>query len=239
MLKEQGCSKPWTQDPTLQRYRFCNVNRNDDTVSKWIWENWIRDNEIYPSLPRAILLARMINWPDTLAEIGYPHRWNKDDVASKIGARMARGDKTWTGAYMITAAADGTPKHISVCETVDQFNFKLRPSCVEVWRQLHILPRIGGFMAAQVVADLKRTHYLGNSHDYWHFCAPGPGSMRGLNLILDKEITTQWTQPKFQGEVNKLQELIPTILDAQNTQNCLCEFSKWVRGYSRSQYNGV
>ena len=237
--KERGHTKPWTKDPVLQSYRFCNVNRSDDTVSKWIYERWINPNENHPNLPRAILLSRMVNWPDTLLEIGFPYEWNPTVYAKKIGERIKRGDKTWTGAYMITAEMDGTPKHESVCKTVDALDFPLAKTCLEVWKQLQVLPRIGSFMAAQVVADLKRTKYLGPSPDYWSFCAPGPGSMKGLNKVLGMAESTTWTQPEFQKEVNELQGHITQLLGAQNVQNCLCEFHKWIRGSSRSKYPGV
>lgn len=240
VLKELGEPKPWTTDPVLQNYRFCNINRNDDTVSKWIYDNWILPNEEAPGyLPRAILLARMINWPDTLDEIGFPCPWHKKAYSDRIGHRMARGEKTWTGAYMITANSNGESKGVSVCETVDRLNFELETTCLKVWSQLQTLPRIGSFMAAQVVADLKRTEYLGNAMDYITFCAPGPGSMKGLNLVLGLPLDKQWNQPMFESEVNKLRDVVPYQLDAQNTQNCLCEFSKYIRGSSRSKYPGA
>ena len=34
LKKEAGEPKPWTSDPILQQYRFCNVRRMDDKVSK-------------------------------------------------------------------------------------------------------------------------------------------------------------------------------------------------------------
>lgn len=240
LKKESGQPKPWTDDKVLQTYRFCNINRNDDTVSLWIYERWIRPHERHPNLPRAILLSRMINWPATLAEIGFPMEWDQEKYAKAIGERIKRGDKTWTGAYMITAEMDGSPKHESVCRTVDALDFPLEKTCLGVWKQLQTLPRIGTFMAAQVVADLKRTKYLGPSIDYWYFCAPGPGSMEGLNKLLGKCAGTYWNQQDFQREVNRLQdELLASLgLDAQNVQNCLCEFHKWTRGYSRTKYNG-
>lgn len=93
-------------------------------------------------------------------------------------------------------------------------------------------------MAAQFVADLKRTWLLGNARDVMTFCAPGPGSQRGLNILLGTP-NKEWKQPDFQEEVNKLRDRIPLIIDAQNVQNCLCEFSKYMRGSSRSTYPGV
>lgn len=237
--KELGLPKPWTKDKILQSYRFCNINRNDDTVSKWIFENWMAPNESHHNLPQAILLSRMINWPATLEEIGFPYIWSASDYADKIRARMNRGEKVWTGAYMITAESDGTPKEISVCHTVDCFDFPIADTCLQTWLDLQRLPRIGSFMAAQVVADLKRTPYLGHAPDYWEFCAPGPGSQRGMAYLLDLPGLTQWAQPAFQKLVNELQGHMKVTLDAQNTQNCLCEFSKYMRGSSRSKYPGA
>jgi len=64
--------------------------------------------------------------------------------------------------------------------------------------------------------------------------------MEGLNKLLDKCSGTYWNQQDFQREVNLIQDELPAhlCLDAQNVQNCLCEFHKWTRGYSRTKYNG-
>lgn len=238
-LKELGKPKPWTDDPILRRYRFCNVRRNDDKVSRWIYENWIAPNEGSHSLVQAIILARMVNWPDTLEEIGFPEPWDEDKVAQAIRARMDRGDKTWTGAYMITAESNGNPKEVSVCKTVSESQWLILPySCIDAWKALKTLSRVGSFMAAQFVADLKRTYILGNAVDRDVFCAPGPGSMKGLNLLLGLDLYTNWSQPAFQKEVNELKDVLPYQLDAQDIQNNLCEFYKYCRGSSRSTYPG-
>ena len=36
----QGKAPPWTDDPILRQYRFCNVRRMDDAVSQWLLTNW-------------------------------------------------------------------------------------------------------------------------------------------------------------------------------------------------------
>jgi hypothetical protein len=239
--KELGLPKPWTDDPILQHYRFCNVNRNDDKVSQWIFENWIAPNEGSAYLVHNIIASRMINWPDTLEEVGFLHPWDEDKFVDRVRSRIARGDKTWTGAYMITAEHDGTPKEVSVARTIAMVDCitPLNNSCHRAWRQLKKLPRIGSFMAAQFVADFKRTYILGTAHDYETFCAPGPGSMKGLNVLLGCDINRKWEQYDFEDEVNYIRSVIPIRLDAQNVQNCLCEFYKYHRGKSRSTYPGV
>ena len=240
--QQRGDPKPWTTDEMLLTYRFCNVRREDDKVTRWIDTFWRKPYEGHINMTKAMLLARMVNWPDTLADIGFPEQWDKDVYADKIGKRMAGGSKTWTGAYMITAESDGTPKHISVCETVDQCVANTFLNCLDAWNYLQTLPRIGSFMAAQVVADLKHTHVLRNAPDKDTFCAPGPGSQRGLAILKGLPETTQWSQPKFEAEVNPLRAEVSRYtglyLDAQDVQNCLCEFSKYNRGSSRSKYDG-
>ena len=34
--KESGQPFPWTDDPILATYRFCNVRREDDRVTIWV-----------------------------------------------------------------------------------------------------------------------------------------------------------------------------------------------------------
>ena len=43
--RKAGQPPPWTKDEILRTYRFCNVRREDDRVTRWIHENWLRPNE--------------------------------------------------------------------------------------------------------------------------------------------------------------------------------------------------
>jgi hypothetical protein len=45
LRRAAGLPKPWTEDWTLQLYRYCNIYRELDTVSLWIQENIIRPFE--------------------------------------------------------------------------------------------------------------------------------------------------------------------------------------------------
>ena len=68
LRRKAGQTKPWTTDPILQQYRFCNVYRELDTVTKWIRDNWRRPHCDDPDLWFAMVVARLVNWPDTMAE---------------------------------------------------------------------------------------------------------------------------------------------------------------------------
>jgi hypothetical protein len=107
---------------------------------------------------------------------------------------------------------------------------------------------MGSFMAAQVVADLKNTKFLGDAEDYWSWAAPGPGSLNGLEACIGRRVVNV---AQFNIEINALYARIKPylkphvpMLHMQDLQNCLCEFSKfertlWGRGRPRSHYPGA
>ena len=88
-------------------------------------------------------------------------------------------------------------------------------------------------MSAQVIADLKFSPLLMDAADWDTWCAVGPGSTAGLNYLHERPPTKTLTEKQFREEVNVVREKIEAeigiVLCAQNTQNCLCEFSKYVR----------
>jgi hypothetical protein len=73
--RQQGKPKPWTDDPILQSYRFCNVYRELDTVTIWIDENIRQRSANHKNLWFMLAIARRINWPDTLEELLADKRW--------------------------------------------------------------------------------------------------------------------------------------------------------------------
>ena len=110
LRRQAGQPKPWTDDPILQRYRFCNVYRELDTVTIWIRQNWREPFTEHRNLWFAMAMARAINWPDTLEEIGFPERWDPTVISNVMVARKARGEKVYTGAYMLRSDKEHADK---------------------------------------------------------------------------------------------------------------------------------
>jgi len=52
LKKEAGESPPWSSNPVMQVTYFCNVNREDDKVTKWIRDNWLYETNRYPLVVR-------------------------------------------------------------------------------------------------------------------------------------------------------------------------------------------
>lgn len=236
---------PWTNDLIMEANRWCNVHREDDKVTKWIFAHFMPTDLSDPTIPIAMCVARLVNWPDTLRDLTYPAEgWTalyRDGFLTAIASRRASGRKSWTGAYMVTGgfSAGGETKEVIIARVLDGAAKSCdeflgnRPSSLEDASAILSTPGIGSFLVAQILADLKNTDHLRNATDWWTWCAPGPGSQMGLNFMRDRNRSFQIPPLQFRKEVNEIRQIISgesgINLCAQNTQNCLCELSKFIR----------
>ena len=228
--------------------------RELDTVTIWLRENWKEPYADHPNLPFAMAVARQINWPDTLQEIGFPEHWNPDRVKAIMQGRMDRGEKVYTGAYMLTGTLGGT----KVEQTIDKILTPLYENQPEIhpdslqktWSEYLPYAGFSGFMAYEVVTDLRHTKYLGNARDIYTWANPGPGAKRGLNRINGRELT--WSpnrEPdRWNREMKDLLDRSPgylqghiDVLEMRDIEHCLCEFDKYERvrlgqGKPRAKY---
>lgn len=258
MKKRGGLPKPWTDDEILQTYRFCNIYRELDTVTQWIAGNWRFPHRNDPDLWFAMAVARLVNWPDSLAAVGYPAPWNAKRFVKHMDARKAAGEKVFTGAYMIHAGPNPGSKAGYLAEEVLTPMWEkrkaLRPTAQDTLASFHerlmTCKDMGSFMAGQVVADVKYAGLLADAEDWHTWAAPGPGSKRGLNRVCGNERDEKWRDDHWLQVLQELREEVNKALPdqwerlhAQDVQNCLCEFDKYERvrlgeGRPRSLYNG-
>ena len=240
--REAGQPKPWTDDPILRAWRFCNIRRENDKVTRWIAQNWREPNAADPDLFFAMAVARLVNWPDTMTVLGYPVPFDGDHFITVLQTRAAEGAKVWGEAYNISNAGKSLPK-VAVVSSVlyglwarrKQLRPKEDDTLLGFYVRLKDMDGFASFMAAQVVADTKYVAPLLNARDWWSFAAPGPGSKRGLNRVLDRPKDTPWRDDdSWRAALARLHAAITPELErigigrlcAQDLQNCLCEFDK-------------
>lgn len=264
--KERGEPRPWTTDAILHEYSFCNVHRQDDRVSIWVTENWREPYEADPHIWFAMVLARLINWPDTLQALeGCVFKtsdvsWNPRAFTRTMQQLHAAGAKRFGGAYIVSTNGREIDKAEYLRDYVlnpmwlerARFLPHKHPSLESLYAQLRDYNGMGSFIAAQVVADVKFTPpYLG-APDWWTFAASGPGSRRGLNRLLGRPVDAPWKEHEWLKALRDLQVVvdreaerleIPRI-SAQDLQNCLCETDKYLRtqngeGRPRAKYKGA
>ena len=243
---------PWTEDEILQTFSFCNVFRELDTVTIWLRQNWREPYADHPNLPFAMSMARQINWPDTLEELGFPEHWNPERIKAIMQGRMDRGEKVYTGAYMLTGTLGGT----KVEQTIDKILTPLyenpppihHNSLQNTWAEYLPYAGFSGFMAYEVVTDLRHTKHLENAEDIMTWANAGPGAKRGLNRIHNRELKKTIKPDQLLNEMSELLDIsylylkkyVP-ILEMREIEHCLCEFDKYERtrlfeGRPRSKY---
>lgn len=258
--KEAGLEKPWSSDKIMQETYFCNVNREDDKVTKWIRENWTYPTYIDPDFEEqyvanhydtSMIAARIFNLPSTLEKIRMPidddssYSYWLEHLEYTLKEIKAKEDRIWNGAYIVSTNGRKVDK-ITHCLDI----FKKLENSTEITKGCKTLKQahsklsevygLASFLAAQVVADLKNTlnHPLYNAEDKFTFSAPGPGSLRGLSWFWEEKVTSKNYHSKIEQANEILQyeldEDILNILCMQNLQNCFCEYDKYMRVLSKT-----
>ena len=246
LRRAAGLPPPWTDDPIMRQYRFCNVRREDDRVTRWIAEHWRDPHADDPDLFFAMAVARIVNSIPSLTEIGFPLPWGvetRERFRSVARARMARGP-FFSGAYKVGTAGRKMEKIKFVADVVLDGLWAgarqlLRPRTGERLAEFHHRlanrPGFKDFMGAQVVADIKYVRPLLEAPDWMTFAASGPGSRPGLNRVLGRPVDAHWDEDYWRPALRDLhRQITPELerigieqLHAQDLQNCLCEFHKY------------
>lgn len=248
--KEAGHPWPWSSDKVFDDTYFCNIRREDDPVTKWIRENWplftVKDHTV------AMAVARWVNKPTTLAKLRYPKGGVDKAWAYNWDLVMNHTNTPWGSAYVVSTNGKQMPKpayilgRIRALECAEpQLRYR---TLAGTHKGLMQLDGLGSFMAGQIVADLKNTegHPLQEAEDWWTWSAHGPGSLKGMSWVLgcDRVTPTQYKSymPRIVADVNAAELGIGGDLSAQDVQNCLCEFDKYMRvkhseGRTKRKYN--
>jgi len=257
LKRQAGESKPWTNNPIFLNYRFCNVYRELDKVTIWIRKNWREPHDGDQHLWFAMAVARYINLPSTLEELRFPIPWKPERLRQVADARRFAGLKIFNGAYIIStqgAAIDKVTYLIGMFDKLWANREQLYPRKGWTLRRFAdgLLSQDGfaGFMTGQVVADVKYAKPLCDAEDWHTFAVSGPGSRRGLNRVLGREVDKPWKEWEWYQELLVLRRhvnrALPKTMDelhAQDLQNCLCELDKYLRakqgeGKPKQKYRG-
>jgi hypothetical protein len=244
LWRETG-ERPKKPDPIISQYRFCNVRRNDDRVTKWVFANYM-DHFIGSSdLWFALVVARLLNKETTLAQVrDFTLPFDKKMMRSRL-KKIRQHGPIFNGAYIVSTNGRAMDKVDYIVDEVLSPLWKKRQKISRIVAQATELEEVhkvlmaeqglGSFMAAQVVADLKYAEPT-RWEDFHTFVASGPGSRRGLNRVMGALVNSPWQELDFRACLRQLQEatnqhlkgaMVP--ITAQDVQNCLCEFDKYER----------
>lgn len=165
-------------------------------------------------------------------------------MTETLRARKARGEKVYTGAYMISAPSEkGTDKQKYIAETVigELWNNRQlfidagarNPSLQGTHERLTRFNGWGPFMAYQAVVDMRFTGLLSSARDTSTWAAAGPGTLRGLNRLHGREVTASISQHQALSEMltiySRVRQDTGVEMDFSDVPNVLCETDKYLR----------
>ena len=247
LSREAGQPAPWTEDPILANFYFCNVRREDDRTTRWLRElttELMARNATASHIIKAVTGFRWFNRIETgerIRHILLKQGWNEAGVRKAL----AGGGQLWSGAYIIMPApGKAMPKMDGVCACMAALDSQAvarvasgRDSLEQTWLKLREYPGMGPFMAYEVISDLRWTMVLRGATDIHSWANPGPGCVRGLQWVFEEKFNR--TNPRTLAAMRDLlahsrrEEHWPADWPAwemREVEHWLCEYDKIRRG---------
>lgn len=256
MRRVAGETWPWTDDPILQTYKFCNVYRAADRVSQYMIRDVCYHSE--PCTPEDRLFqivafrtfSKTETWRSLQAFLGrYP---TLDDLADgsfteALNRAKAENGGLYTGAFILCAtdAYGQSLKHLNHVELfrhmflADGLAERLldASSLRGVYDLLHGYPLMGDFMSYQTTIDLNYSDLINFSEN--EFTQAGPGALRGLKKVFESlgdytpTEAIQWMVENQASEFERLDLPFDGLwgrpLHAIDCQGLFCETDKYCR----------
>lgn len=252
-----GTPAPWTTDPILAEYKFTNVYRELDHVTWWMRTFFTKPNDD-PTRPDLTLfncaMFRVFGTIEAAQLLGWQRSgFNWRTTAAKAEKYRQTQGKLFTSAYIITNVARGVDsthaKTRVVCEgflkPLWEHKRELAAKMVasrsleKSWELLGEFPGFGGqgFIAYEVITDLRWTSVLKKAADIHSWANAGPGARKMLNVLFDREITYHPKKSQTLSEMQMLYgvlrdtlvgEYLPS-LEMRDVEHSLCETFKYWR----------
>lgn len=251
-----GDKWPWTDDPILQMYKFCNVYRASDRVSQYMIANVAYAKDAGDLVDRTFQIiafrtfSNIATWETVRSILGRApsvRDLSSGAFGKAIETAKARNGGLYTGAFILCAnkAFGFDEKHknhealfkkMFLKEHLDRAIAGAN-SFERVVRALQEFPLIGPFMAYQIAIDLNYSELIDfGENDYTQ---AGPGALRGLKKAFTSmgdyspSDAIQWMTENQESEFKALglrfDGLFGRPLHAIDCQGLFCELDKYCR----------
>ena len=251
-----GHAAPWTDDPTLSRYRFTNAYRAADRVSQYLITEVIHRDDL-PQDPNEvvfrILLFKFFNrietWEKLTSRLG--SFTLADDPFARINellsSELDAGRRIYSAAYIMPSRGSQSGKarkHQTLLALLrkmmaDCLGERLAdaPSMRAGFDLLRSYPMIGDFLAYQYITDINYSNVVDFSET--EFVAAGPGAREGLRKCFadpggwsDSDLIRMMMdlqEQEFERLGLDFHDLFGRPLKLIDCQNVFCEVSKYAR----------
>lgn len=253
--KLNGDTPPWTNDPILKTYKFCNSYRVNDRVSQYLLKNVIYNGKTYKDedMLFRIILFKLFNkestWKLLLKEFKdiTLSTFDMKEYSKVLTNAINNNIKIYNDAYIscATKAFGYDRKHdnhlalLNKMFIIDKVQDKIL-KCTNMEQAFKIIksyPLIGNFMAYQLITDINYSNIVDWKED--EFTVVGPGSLRGIKkCFIDKgnlsnEDIIRYMYNHQEEEFKRLNLNFKTIgnrkLQLIDIQNIFCELDKYCR----------
>lgn len=251
-----GHPGPWTDDPILSTYKFCNVFRAADRVSQYLIRDVcytdvdVDDDDLAFQITAFRTFSNIATWEGLIERLGRAP--TLEDLADgsferALTAIRAETGRLYTGAFILCAtdAYGRQQKHLNHVELFkDMFlhndagaRITDAASLREVYDIIHSFPLMGDFMSYQTAIDLNYSVLTDFSEN--DFTQPGPGALRGIKKVFANTSgwkpadIIQWMVDNQEREMDRLglqfDGLFGRPIHAIDAQNLFCETDKYCR----------
>ena len=251
-----GKNAPWSDDPILQEFKFCNVYRAADRVSQYMIREVCYADEVGSAADRAFQIvafrtfSKISTWNRLMALLDGPPLIRNLADGSFVAAldRIKREDGgLYTGAFILCAnkAFGHDEKHHNHAALFEKMFVQdgvadrlIGANSFEgLVRTLEGYPLMGPFMAYQTAVDLNYSELTDFSEN--DYTQAGPGAVRGLAKVFESlgdytpSEAIQWMVDQQEVEFERLDlpfsGLFGRPLHAIDCQGLFCETDKYCR----------
>lgn len=251
-----GAPQPWTDDPILQTYKFCNVYRAADRVSQYMIQRVIYEQaagSVSDRIFRIVAFRTFSNvrtWEGLTQALGeFPtlSHLRSGAFENALDTVKGREGRLYTGAFILCAnKAFGYQEkhrnHVALFKLMflekELGERMLGANSLEgIVKQLEAFPLIGPFMAYQTAIDLNYSDLFEFSEN--DYTQAGPGAVRGLRKVFvdlgdySAADAIRWMVDNQKSEFSRLRlpfsGLFGRALHAIDCQGLFCEVDKYCR----------
>lgn len=254
LLRRRRGEEEVTTVAALRDWRFCNVFREDDRTTIWIRQNVREPNRATEDVVWKVALCRYTNRIPTMTKLLEAGLFDSWDM-SRAADALASCSPITGAAYCVNTTGRGWDKASGIAAIVDEIR-QATPRLVEfldatqrhlrpAWEWLRGIRNVGGFMAYEIVSDLRHTDLLADAPDALTWAYAGPGAELGLRWMVHRDLDARVPRREH---LRLMRELLHLARDGRmehaghpwwpvnwprwemrEVEHWLCEFAKWVK----------
>jgi len=245
---------PWTDDPIMGNFRFTNVLRDDDRVSRDLYYSMDHAAPNGTLLFNAFTFRTFNKMESWVASGGFRYGGPDVHMLRNLDDYVAAGGSVFGSAYLMTnSLMEGMPKHhfyynmfYKVWDARVGFvvHMQEKPTLEATTEMFTTIPGYARFLGYELALDMQMIGLL-EPTDAYTWANPGPGARRGLNYLRGRDRNYNFKRnrndPKDAGKAESflsemrwlfdesvyfLEPHVPGI-DMRCIENGLCETSKY------------